>query len=82
MTKLTTISQLPKYIEKWLNEIWINDLGIKRKKTGEMMDEKIKAMQKDTKKVVKDESKLLKMDKKNDKKLDKCGMMEKKKMKK
>ncbi len=43
------------------------------------MDKKIKELQKGTKKLAKQESSLLKMDKKHDKKLDKCDMMMKKK---
>ncbi len=43
------------------------------------MDKKIKKIQKKTKELEKDEASLLKMDKKHDKKLDKCDMMMKKK---
>ena len=47
------------------------------------MDKKIKAIQKDTSKLAKKEAALLKADKKNDKKLDKCkGMSMHMKMKK
>lgn len=42
------------------------------------MDKKIKKIMKTTKKLEKDEKSLLKMDKKHDKKLDKCDMMMKK----
>lgn len=45
------------------------------------MDKKIKKLQSTTKKLAKDESSLLKMDKKHDRKLDKCDMMMKKKKK-
>jgi hypothetical protein len=42
------------------------------------MDKKIKSIQKDTKKLAKKESSLLKADKKNDKVVDKAKMMKKK----
>lgn len=45
------------------------------------MDKKIKSIMKDTKKVEKKEGKLLKMDKKNDKKMEKCEMKMKSKKK-
>lgn len=45
------------------------------------MDAKIKSLQKDTKKLAKKESALLKEDKKHDKKIDKCDMMMEKKKK-
>lgn len=43
------------------------------------MDSKIKAIQKKTKSLAKDEGKLLKMDKKQDAKIKKCSMKMKKK---
>ncbi len=46
------------------------------------MDKKIKKLEKKEKSLVKDTKNLLKADKKNDKKIASCGMMEKKKMKK
>ena len=45
------------------------------------MDKKIKKLQKDTKKLAHEESSLLKMDKKHDKKLEKCDMKMMKKKK-
>lgn len=43
------------------------------------MDKKIKSIMKDTKKIEKKESSLLKADKKQDKKMDRCDMKMKKK---
>lgn len=43
------------------------------------MDAKIKKIQKKTKSLAKDEASLLKLDKKQDKKIDKCDMKMKKK---
>lgn len=45
------------------------------------MHSKIKKLQKDTKKIEKEEASLLKIDKKHDKKIEKCDMMMKKKKK-
>ena len=60
-----------------LVKLSISFINLKLKKQGNNMDKKIKKLQKDTKKVVKEEASLLKADKKHDKIVDKA----KKKMK-